>query len=104
MYDQDSQDPETGNSQDGNDLMRRVNGLMGTANRRLSERDAAIAERDAARAELEALRTQLDSTPETPYRQVINPMKQRVEPGPLEELKTATWSDFGIEPVVTLGG
>ena len=104
MYDQDSQDPETGNSQDGNDLMRRVNGLMGTANRRLSERDAAIAERDAARAELEALRAQLDSTPETPYRQVINPMKRRAETNPLEALRDSTWQDFGIEGPVTLRG
>ena len=103
MYDQDSQDRETGNSQDGNDLLQRVNGLMGLSNKRLSERDAAIAERDAARAALEALRAQLDSTPETRFRPVINPMRQRAVSDPLEGLRISTWADFGIEGPVKLG-
>jgi len=98
VEEQNSQEPETADSQDANDLASRVNGLMGLANKRLSERDAAIAERDAAKAELEALRAQLDSLPPEAAPIPSNPRKTPEPESPQAKLESMTWQDLGIDP------
>jgi hypothetical protein len=104
MYDENSQDPSGGDSQDRSSTASRINGLMALANRRQAETQAALsvaneAEADAAaaRAELAEVRALLDSAPE-PRMDPNRPMRRNEPPpDPMEELKHASWESFGME-------
>lgn len=96
MTDQYSQEPQ-GDSQDGNDLLARVNGLMSVVGKRTNERDQALARAEAAEAELQAAHEALESRPEPrmdPNRAPKAPYRQ---PEPMEALKGASWDEFGMD-------
>ena len=104
MYDENSQDPETGDSQDRSSTAQRINGLMSLANKRQAERDAALSEAAeaqadaaAARRELEEVRAMLDSAPREARLDPNRAPKQRYESDPTEALKNVSWEGFGFD-------
>jgi len=94
MYDQDSQEPD-GNSQDGNDLGNRVNGLMSSLGKRTNERDAALARAAELERQLAEAQAALESRPE-PRIDLNRARPQRFEPDPMDALKNAPWEAFGF--------
>ena len=96
MYDQDSQDGESQNSQDGN-LPARLNGLMSSLGKRTQERDQALQQAQALQAELDEMRATLDAAPE-PHVYHFNPRKatpSRDASDPFASLQDVGWDALG---------
>ena len=94
MYDQDSQEPD-GNSQDGNDLGNRVNGLMSSLGKRTNERDAALARAAELERQLAEAQAALESRPE-PYIDKNRVRSSYPTPDPMDAVKNASWESFGF--------